>query len=87
MIFPSDGPIMDLLLCGAHEKYLDMGSILVVIQLQDGRHYPVGDPFIEGKRLLQIWTVRCKVTSMRNVFGCKDALISFLSNVVSATAS
>jgi hypothetical protein len=65
--------MMDLHLCSVHKKYLDMGSILVVVQLQDGRHYPVGDPFIEGKCLLQIWTVRCKVASMRNVFSCKDA--------------
>jgi hypothetical protein len=55
MRLPSDFYLKKKLdLCGVYEKYLGMGSILEIVVLKDGRHYPIANPFIEGERLLQI---------------------------------
>jgi hypothetical protein len=39
-------------LCGLHKESLDIGSLLIVVNLDDGGHNPVSDSFIEGNHLL-----------------------------------
>src|ERR1700683_3968121 len=41
-------------LCGVHKESAATGSTLMVVKLQDGPYYPVGDPFMEGNRFLQL---------------------------------